>query len=228
MSESEPVNLPHIFNLRHLSQLHGPINITPVDLSGVFNEIRTRYPTHAIQDLMRSFWKVIILSELPQFEENIIKTILVKCQKHEGFYYDSHYGYLFKADSAMQQVSGHWWTREVNSKHGDNLFSLVRTIKGCSDWEAFFYVSKILDVDLSEQDVVQYQSLEGETFVRESHAYPVNEKHNASTLFGNFAKEYTFNNDHGCSSFKLQVWTRDTESYQLFSSLQQCDKTEEK
>lgn len=228
MPEPERLDLLKFFATDNLSHLNGPITIPRVDFPKVFNEIRKRYPTHAIQDLMRSFLKVVFLSTLPHFEKNIIKSILANCNNSDGIYYDSHYSYFFSGDSTFQHFRCRWWNRVSINKRGDSLFSLVRTIKGCSDFEAFFYVSKILHVDLSEHDVVQYQSLNDENFVRESHAYPVTEKNNAGTLYGSLDKEYTFENDHGRLSFKLQVWNRDNELYQLFYSLQHCDRTGDK
>lgn len=195
--------------------------INPVNLDEILSEFYSRYPDLAFQDAMRSLLKVYLLSQTPTWELSILENLYKKCIFSSLIYSNLDYNYCIT--TTTKNSRGEWWGQ---GKYGKELFSLFKTIKGClSDWEAFYDVSKIMNMELPERNVVQIQSLEGESFIPDAQAYKIIYPQYADYALQDPSSIYDFKNSKGHNSFKLMKWESSRGPLLLFYTLQQYDKT---
>ena len=203
------------------------VTVLPLDSCKIISEFKKSYPALTTQDVMRSIIKVVYRSQTPSDEMSILDELYKKTSDSKSFYSNSDYHYCLKSNYSSRISRGDWCYHDI--KYGHGLFSLLKIIKGySSDWKAFLAASEILKVEISERDVSQIDSVTGERFISEAHAY--------EDIYPSFSlfklplpdEKYPFQNDNGLLSFYLLVWRSFSDPMFLFYTLQEHVKTGEK
>jgi len=200
--------------------------VCPVDLYECFFVTRKKYNMHALQDVANSYLKCV--NPTSEKEKEIILELLTTPKMLGSIYSDSKYNYCLKSGGLPQYLKGKWWTND-GSCQGDSLFSMARTIKGCSDIEAFLLVSNIQHVDFSEKNVAQVQSLENHSFIADAQGYLDDFTcHDTLVIPATHTASYPFCNNYGKLSSFLHEFNLNGETFQQFATLQQNDITGER
>ena len=196
--------------------------ISQIDIKKCYIEIREKYLQSSLQDFVISFHNVAFLSQ--ESEKIVLKEILTSCGISDSMYWDTRFCYWLNGNNMPPPFKGEWWTND-NTFKGYGIFTLVKTIKRCSDAEAFSYVAEILKVNFYKKNVLQSQCPKGYTFVNDSTSYPTDFNFTANSIYEPPHIVYTFFNDNGFQSFYLLNWNSNGETVNLFYILCQNDNT---
>lgn len=194
------------------------------DINICFSIFKEKYKDKLFQDIVRSFLKVVCL--WPESEKKILQALFLKNDNHnKSIYWNSDYYYCHKKGHDNSHVPGQWWTADCSLK-GNDLFSLVKSINRCSDYEAFLFAADILEVDLLESKVVQFQKSKGITFIPNCISYPSYLfRLKIIFIFSDEPIEYIFHNDKGSPSFKLLEWRSESQRVYIFLTIYEDNKS---
>ena len=193
------------------------------DYSQCLDGICEMYPLNAMQDIVRSFIKIFILSK--ESSVKVVEAVLTNCKEQPDRLYDSHFNYMLDSELITRLHTGEWWTNDYLVK-GQGALSLVKYIKICTDLEALLFVAEILGIDFTERKICQNKNIDGYTFIDNPIMYPYDYIDNSIINF--FCKPlstYTFYDKNENDSFYLHEWIINNEPVQLFYALYQNDKT---
>ena len=162
-----------------------------------------------LQDIYRSFFKVILLSKI--HEKIILKTLLTNCKIVKNILHDSRFCYCLKSDNINGPYREEWWTSDSLLKC-KGIYTLIKFIKQCSDVQALYFVANIFNISFYDHNVSQYNCFSYDSIVM---------------LLGKPVIIYFFCNERGSRSFGLLEWHINDERIQLFSALYSDKKTKE-
>ena len=201
-----------------------PIQVPSCDKVKCLEYIEKEYPDVSPPDIFKSFMPSL---SMPKAKiKKVVGEILTNCQSTASSCYDSQYVFNLEDTPYPPYRKYCWGVRNAPDQiFGEDVFSLARTVRGCSDEKAFEFICDSAEIDFKKKNVLQPEKWEGHSFIRNSHTYsyiellsPVGE------LLGRPKFEYPFYNADGHPSFKLLEWEINGHPLLLFLTLQQNDQ----
>ena len=241
-----PAPQPEMYDDRYLSR---PEHVPDFDYKACLDALIKENTDDKPVDVTKWFLKVYFSAY--HNEEKVLKVVLTNGGKKKGnCYCDSGFCYCFK-DTLRRRVFNKslidnqlkpcWesnplykkgqWVSYDGSVRGNGLYSLIKTIKKCSDAEVFESVADSLGVTLLNTGSPQLKTVDGYSLILDVSVYPshgyITYDLSLEQLLGPCKGKYCFNTMYGKPSFFMYEWDIKGEKLHLFETLQYDEGTEE-
>lgn len=198
-----------------------PTRIPPCNYAECLQYLIQKYPDVPPSDIFKSLMRILFMSKIDA--PKVLDKTLTNAQSTETSCSDSYYIFHLTDAPYPQYNKGDWITTD-NRFAGQDLSSLVRTVRGGSDLDAIEFIAGVIGVDFTKTNVPQIEKWEGHSFIRYPHAYPNGGLSSmVMNMLGAPNGRYCFYSTNGHPSFFLLEWEAAGEPLRLFLTLQQDD-----